>query len=563
MGAQALDRSQSDSPSGQSIRWDADRVLLAVSLAVPLAVICLFFVYPLLVVAQKSLTEADGSIGIANYVRILDNAAFWRATRNSVLMGLATMAVSMLLGTTIAYGVYRCRFPGRGLIQLLVSLPLLAPSLVQGLGLIFLLGRNGLVSKTLGVEINIYGFWGLLIANSLYALPQVVLIIGASLRNADARIYEAATVMGSSGWQQFFSITLPSIKFSLLSAAFVVFTVTITDFGNAAVIGGNYSVLATEIYNQVAGQMNFNTGAVVGILLLLPTVLAFYLERVASNRQATAVSASATPFQPEPNTVRDIPMGIASALIAALPALTVLIVVVVSFTQLWPYRFNFTLRHYSVSVAGGYDPLWTTIQISLFAGGLGVLCQFAMGLALQQVSRRTAKLVYFICLLPAAVPGMVLGLSYIFAFNLPGTPLYYLYGSALLLAMCNVMHYWTQAFVATSAGMRQFPAALDETATCLGAGFARRVLDVIGPFALPTLIAVFFYLFMRSMVTLSGIVFLITPTLSVASVSIMRLDEAGSTSQAAAYASCTMAVVILASLLMRLSLRMFKPRTEA
>jgi iron(III) transport system permease protein len=125
------------------------------------------------------------------------------------------------------------------------------------------------------------------------------------------------------------------------------------------------------------------------------------------------------------------------------------------------------------------------------------------------------------------------------------------------------MHYWTQAFVATSAGMRQFPAALDETATCLGAGFARRVLDVIGPFALPTLIAVFFYLFMRSMVTLSGIVFLITPTLSVASVSIMRLDEAGSTSQAAAYASCTMAVVILASLLMRLSLRMFKPRTEA
>jgi len=547
-----------ESPRAGRRAFDADRLLLVVCLVIPLAALILFFAYPIIIIGLQSLTEPGGRLGLGNYAQVLDNPHFWRATRHSLTMSLSTTAVSLVLGLTVAYTLHRCKVRWRMAIQLLVALPLLAPSLVQGLGLIFLLGRNGIVSKLLGIEIEIYGFWGLLIANTLYALPQAVLIISAALRNTDARIYEAANVLGSSRWRQFLDVTLPSIKFALLSTAFVVFTVTITDFGNAATIGGNYSVLATEIYNQVAGQMNFHLGAVVGMLLLLPTVLAFYLERVASNRQSAAVSESATPLQPEWVPSRDIPMGLISSLIALLPAITVSIVIAVSFTQLWPYRFGFTLRHYTVSIAGGYDPLWTTVQISLAAGLIGVFLQFILSIALQHVSRRLVKAVYFICLLPAAVPGMVLGLSYIFAFNVPGTPLYYLYGTAALLAFCNVMHYWTQAFVATNAGMRQFPEALDETAACLGAGFMRRVIDVIGPFALPTLIAVFLFLFMRSMVTLSGVIFLISPTLSVASVSIMRLEEAGSTGQAAAYATCTMGIVVLASALMWLSLKKLK-----
>ena len=545
------------------LKWDADQWLVAVSLGVPVAVLVLFFVYPLAVVALKSVTLADGSLGWSHYAQVLSGVTFWKALNNSLVMGVATTVVSTVLGLVVAYALHRCVVPGRGVIRALVALPMLAPSLVQGLGLIFLLGRNGWLSKSLGLEINIYGFWGLLIANTLYALPQAVLIIGASLRHTDARLYEAASVIGGSSWRQFVDITLPSIKFGLMSAAFVVFTVTITDFGNAATIGGNYSVLATEIYNQVAGQMNFNLGAVVGMLLLLPTVLAFYLERIASQRQAAALSPSATPYQPERRWLRDGPLGILSWLIVALPAVTIFIVVIVSFTQLWPYRFNFTLRHYSVSVAGGYDPLWITIRLALLGGLLGVALQFFLGVALQHVHRVVAQVVYLMCLLPAAVPGMVLGLSYIFAFNVAGSPLAWLYGSALLLAMCNVMHYWTQAFVTTSSGLRQFPAALDETARCMGAGYGRRVIEIVGPFALPTLISVFFYLFMRSMVSLSGIVFLITPDLSVASVSILRLDEAGSTSQAAAYATCTMAVVVVASALMSLTLHAVQRQRRA
>lgn len=541
---------------------DLDRIFIAVCLIVPLAALVLFFIYPLATVVLRSVTEPGGTIGLGNFTTILKSSSFWRATWHSLAMSGATTAVVLVLSLTAAFALRRCRVPGNALVMGAIALPLLMPSLVQGLGLIFLLGRNGLLTNASGIEINIYGFWGLVIANGLYGLPQAVLIISAALRSADARIYEAAEILGTSGWRQFRDITLPNIKFGLLSAGFVVFTVTITDFGNAATIGGDYSILATEIYNQVVGQMNFNLGAVVGIMLLFPTVLAFYLERVASQRQFGAHSDSAVPIVPVWTPKRDVPMTVAAWLIALMPVVTVGVVVFASFVWLWPYRFALTMRHYAVKVAGGYDPLWTTITISIWAGVIGTVLTFALGVALQRMPRFAVKPIYFVCMLPAAVPGLVLGLSYIFAFNAPGTPIYFLYGTAALISLCNVFHYWTQGFLTTMTGLRQVPASLQETAACLGAGLPRVMTDVVAPHMAPTIISVFFFLFMQSMVTLSAIIFLITASVSVASVSIMRLDEAGFTSQAAAYATCTMAVVVAASLIMRILLWLVSGRQK-
>jgi iron(III) transport system permease protein len=542
-----------------SRRVDADRLFLAVCLAVPLAALGLFFVYPLATIVLRSVIEPDGGLGLGNYARILGAPSFWRAAAHSLVMSGAVTALAVLFGLLVAFALTRCRIPGRALIAGAVALPLIAPSLVQGLGLIFLLGRNGLVSRALG-EIDIYGLPGLIIANGLYALPQAALIIAAALRAADARVYEAAEVLGTPGWRQFLDITLPNIKFGLLGAAFVVFTVTITDFGNAATIGGDYALLATEIYNQVVGQMNFNLGAVVGIMLLLPTVLAFYLERVAAQRQLGVMSEAAVPLVPTFAPRRDIPVGIAAALVALLPLLVIGVVVFASFVWLWPYRFDFTLRHYAVKVAGGYDPLWTTIEISALAAAAGTTLIFALTLALVRLPRRLAQPIYFVCLLPASVPGLVLGLAYIFAFNRPGTPLALLYGTAALIAVCNAVHYWTQGFLTTMTGLRQVPAALEESAACLGAALPRVARDVIGPYMAPTLVSVFFFLFTQSMVTLSAVIFLVTASVSVASVSIMRLDEAGFVSQAAAYATCTMAIVAAAMGLMRVCLRLAERR---
>lgn len=542
---------------------DRDRLFVAICLVVPLFCLTVFFVYPLGTVALRSVTQPDGSIGHGNFAAILSSPNFWRATWHSLAMSGTTTALVLVLGLVVSLALHRCRIPGSALIMAAVSLPLLMPSLVQGLGLIFLLGRNGLLTKASGIEINIYGFWGLVIANGLYSLPQAILIISAALRSADARIYEAAEILGTSGWRQFRDITLPNIKFGLLSAGFVVFTVTITDFGNAATIGGDYSILATEIYNQVVGQMNFNLGAVVGIMLLFPTVLAFYLERVASQRQFGGGSDSAVPIVPRFTPRRDVPMTLAAWLVALIPVVTVGVVVFGSFVWLWPYRFDLTLRHYAVKVAGGYDPLWTTVYISFWAGLIGTALIFSLGVALQRMPRALVKPIYFFCMLPAAVPGLVLGLSYIFAFNVPNTPLYFLYGTTMLIALCNIFHYWTQGFLTTMTGLRLVPASLQETAACLGASLPRVMRDVVAPHMAPTVISVFFLLFMQSMVTLSAVIFLITASVSVASVSIMRLDEAGFTSQAAAYATCTMGVVIAASILLRLLLALVGRRTSA
>lgn len=540
--------------------WSGERVLLWVCVAIPMAGLLLFFAYPLLTVAWRSFVLKDGSVGFGNYAEVFATRGILTATTNSIVMSAATTVVSLTIGFAVAYGLDRSCMRGKSIVQIALILPMLAPSLVQGLGLIFLLGRNGLVHRWTGLDIDIYGFWGLLISNVFYALPQAVLILQAALRNADARYYDAAEVMGASSARQFFDITLPNCKFGLLSAGFVVFVVTITDFGNAAVIGGNYRVLATEIYSQVSGQMNFGMGSVIGILLLLPALISVQIERVASKKQFGAASPSGLRVTPTPSPLRDSLFTIGVLLASSAIFITVGTVIFASFMRLWPYRMEWTLKHYDITVSGGYAPLWTSLYLSVAAASLGVLLLFFLTFGVCRIPRAWAKLVYLVSVLPVGVPGLVLGLSYIFAFNIPGTPLYALYGSAMLIALCNFYHYHSQGFLTMMTGMRGVPQSLEEAVRCLGGGSTHVLRDAVLPCIAPTVLGVFFFLFMRSMVTLSAVIFLVTPTVSVAPVSVMRLDEAGFVSQAAAFSTLIMLVVGASLLSMRALIARFTRR---
>ncbi len=442
-------------------------------------------------------------------------------------------------------------------------LPLLAPSLVQALGLIFLFGRNGLISQMTGWNLQIYGLWGLVISNAMFALPQAVMIIQAALRHSDARQYDAAMVLGASPWRRFVDITLPNARFGLLSAGFVCFTVTITDFGNAAVIGGNYRVLATEIYAQVVGQMNFNMGAVVGIFLLIPTLLAFYLEKVAARRETGGGSESAVPVTPTASVRRDLPLGLAAFAAALFIVAVVGTVVYASFVSLWPYRLELTLRNYNITTQVGYAPLWTSLVVSTQAAVIGTALLFALVVAQRRLSGAAAKAIYLLAIVPVGVPGLVLGLSYVLSFNVAHPLLGMVYGTTFLIALCNFYHYHSQGFLTMVTGIRTVPPALEETVTCMGRSNLHGLRDAVLPVMLPTLVAVFFFLFMRSMVTLSAVIFLITPRLSVGAVSVLRLDQAGFTTQAAAFSVCIMSVVLAAMGLMKLTLRHMSRRRPA
>jgi len=277
------------------------------SLWIPLLVLIAFFGLPMLSIIWHSfLDDRSGQFGFSNYLTVFNMNGVWKATFNSIMLSVVTTLITLFFAFIVAYGVECTRMPGKRVISSIITLPIIAPSLVLGLGLIFILGRNGIIGNIFSLRLNIYGFWGLLIANVLYALPQAILIIRTSLKNADARQYEAANVLGANGWCQFKDITLADAKYGILSAAFVVFTITITDFGNAIVIGGDFSVLATEIYSQVNGQMKFGMGAVIGIMLLIPAATAIWIERSASKRREKIGVSSVVPYDPAPNRTRDI-----------------------------------------------------------------------------------------------------------------------------------------------------------------------------------------------------------------------------------------------------------------
>lgn len=537
---------------GRKGLFDANRLFVAACVGIPALGLLLFFVQPVAIVFLRSITEPDGSYGLGNYHRILEGARFWRVTGQSLVMTLITTAISVGAGFVIALALYRGHFRGKWFVRGAILLPLLAPSLMQSLGLIFLLGRNGIVSRILGTEIEIYGLWGLVIANTLYALPQAVMIIGAALVLLDARVYEAADVMGARPFRQFRDLTLPAAKYGILSAIFVVFTITITDFGNAAVIGGNYTVLATEIYRQVVGRQNFNLGAVVGIMLLLPTVLAYFIERQASRKSRGQKAAGILPYVPKYSPLRDIPLAAFSFVVSGFVVLVMAVVVYASFVTLWPYDLSLSLKNYAIDIAGGYDSLWITIWISLWAAAVGTVFVFALGVGLRHAPAWIAQPLQVLAAMPAAVPGLVLGLAYIMAFNSLSNPFNFLYGTATLIIAVNFYHYHTQAFLTLQTGFRQFPETLEEAGASLGANLGRLSRDVVLPFMAPMLVSVLLFLFMRSMVTISAVVFLSTPSVSVASFQILRLEDSGRTSQAAAFSTALMGVVILALLLLTL-----------
>ena len=540
--------------SPASRRFDSDWIaVLGVTTAVVVPLV-VFVVAPLFEIFKTSFVTADG-IGMGNYVRYVNSPKFARVVGNSLAVAATTTAITVLLAYAFAYAMRRTAMPLKNVFGSVALLPLFAPSLVQALGIVFMFGRNGLINRTFGLSIDIYGFWGIVLSDVFYSFPHAYLILSAALAVADARLYESAQVLGASRARIFRDITLQSTKYGILSATFVVFTIVITDFGNPMVIGGDYNVLATEIYNQVSGQGNFQMGAVIGVMLLIPAALAVIAEKWIMRRHSASITERSQPLVVLRERWRDAAGVVVASLITAMIAAIVLIVVVASFVTLWPYNMHVSLRHYRFEVQNGLQPLWTSIWVSLMAAGIGVIVTIGGACVTRRLRSAAGQCLYFLSILPAAVPGMVLGLGYILVFNNPQNPLEFLYGTLLILALCNVYHYHAQGFLIATTSINQISRVFDEASTSLGAGFLRTLRDVILPIIAPSIVSVGVFFFVRSMVTLSAVIFLVTPVTQVAAVSVLLLDDAGNVNQAAAFSVCIMLVVALALLLFRIILR--------
>ncbi len=540
-----------------------DKILLwsmTIFVAIPLL---LFLVAPILIVFLKSFEVSSGVYGLDNYVNTMSESHFWRVVVNSLGLASTVTVIAVSLAFVFAYAIQRSKMPGKKVFSIIAMLPVFAPSLVQALGLVFLLGRNGVVNRWFDLEIEIYGFWGVVIADVIYAFPQAFLLLSAALAVADSRPYEAARMLGASKKRIFFDVTLPGVKFGLISSIFLVFTITITDFGNAMVIGGDFSVLATEIYNQVAGQMNFNLGSVVAIILLVPVIIAFLIERFLGSQNKDHVSDNTSPLVAKSNPVFDSFMFIVATMICGAILTVVAIVVYASFVKLWPYNMAFTLDNYSFDSQGGAKPIFTSIYVSLTAAFIGVIMVVSSAYVVNKSKGFVIDAINFFSILPAAIPGMVLGIAYIFFFNDPNNPLTIIYGSIFILAINSVYHFHAQGFLSATTGLKQISNTFDETSACLGANRSTTIRKITVPLLLPVILTIGIFFFMRSMVTLSSVIFLVSPSVNLAAVSVMLLDDAGNSTQAAAFSTLIILVVLIALGIMNLILRVFNVKNKS
>jgi iron(III) transport system permease protein len=522
----------------------------AIATLLVLGPLCLFVLYPLTHILGRSFVTADG-LGLGNYVLMLATPRFLRLLYNSFAVTLVSAALAVALAYGYAYAIQRTTMRGKAFFRMVGLLPLFAPSLVQAQGLTLLLGRNGLINRSFDLGIDIYGYWGIVISMVLYVFPYAFLILSAALAVADARLYESAEMLGANSGRIFRTVTLPSTKYGLAAAIFVCFTLVITDFGNPMVIGADYNVLATEVYNQVIGQANFERGTVIGMVLLIPAAVAAIVEKRVSRAQHAVIADQARPLTPRRHFSRDLAfLGLCTLVAVALVSI-VLVVVYASFVHLWPYRMTFSLRHYAFDVQGGIEPLWNSINIALITAALGVVAVGGASYVIEKMTSLASRPLYFLAILPAAVPGMVLGLGYILAFNSPTNPIYLIYGTLFIIAIANVYHYHAQAFLIVSTSMKQISGTFDEASATLGGTRFDTLRKVILPLVLPTLLGVAVFFFMRAMVTLSAVIFLFTPQTQVAAVSVLLLEDRGATNQAAAFSVCIMASVAAGLLLVR------------
>ncbi|MCC2112567.1 MAG: putative 2-aminoethylphosphonate ABC transporter permease subunit, partial [Hyphomicrobiales bacterium] len=529
--------------------------------------LAVFVAAPLGAMFVKALQDNRGGfVGLANFRAYFGNAGLIDSVVNSFMISLAVTVMACLMAFGYAYALTRSCMPGRQVFRAIAMIPILAPSLLAAIALVYLLGNQGMIRGALFGH-SVYGPIGILLGMTFYVFPHVLMIMVTALSTADARLYEAARTMGTSRWRMFLPITIPGARYGLISAAFVVFTLAITDFGIPKVIGGNYNVLATDIYKQVVGQQNFSTGAVVGLILLIPAVISFAVDRYVRRKQVSQLSARAVPFQPKPEPVRDWALF---ALCSAIALFLVGILATALFASLfkyWPYNLSLSLVHYDFNAIdpNGWSSFTNSLRMAAATAlvGTGVIFLGAYFVEKPKNIPVPRSLLHMLAMIPMAVPGLVLGLAYVFFFSTPVNPLSFLYGSLAILVISTVAHFYTVPHLSFVTAMKQIDAEFEAVSASLKVPAYKTMWRVYVPITLPLIIDVAIYLFVNAMTTVSAAVFLYSPDTKLASIAVLNMDDVGDQAPAAAMAMMIVATSLVVKILQALATSSVLRRTSA
>tara|TARA_B100000676_G_scaffold304842_1_gene357845 strand:- start:1150 stop:2844 length:1695 start_codon:yes stop_codon:yes gene_type:complete len=496
-------------------------------------------VVPLYLMVSRSFKDSAGNfIGLDNYLLYFQTPALSNSISNSFFVAAVSTTIVIAVAFVYAYALTRTCVRFKGFFKIMAMVPLLSPSLLKAIALIYWFGNQG-VLKDLLMGHSIYGPIGIIMGSVFWTFPHAVLMISTALAISDMRLYEAADILKAGKVRTFFTVTLPGARYGLISATIVVFILIFTDFGVPKVIGGNYNVLATDIYKEVIGQQNFEMGAVVSVVLLIPAVLAFGIDRFVTRKQTALLSARAVPYAPRPNRWLDNSMLLFCAVVTALTIAVLGMAQYAALVKFWPYNLEFTLEHYAFDIEGaGWENFYNSLMMAGGVAVFGAIIVFT-GAFLVDKPRRDhgiRQAIQFVALLPMAIPGLVLGLAYLFFINDPDNPLEFLYGTIIILVVNCLAHFYTVAHLTSMTALKQMDKEFESVSASLKIPLMRSYRRVTVPVCMPTILDVSMYLFLSSMTTVSAVIFLYGPTTKVASVAAIHLAESGDSAVAAAMA---------------------------
>ncbi|WP_212511566.1 putative 2-aminoethylphosphonate ABC transporter permease subunit [Acinetobacter seifertii] len=513
--------------------------LASVAIALTLVIIA-----PLIMLFETAFfDENQNFVGLENFYHYFGSPALLSSVFNSVWVACTATVITVFLASIYAFALTNVNMKGKGFFKVVAFLPILAPSLLPSLALVYLFGKQGVFKPLLG-DIQIYGPTGILISYCFWLFPAILMLMIVSFRSVDQRLIEASLSLGKNIWKTHYHVTLPAIRYGLISASLVAFIYVLTDFGIPKVIGGSFNMMALDVYKQIIGQQNMSMGAVISILLLLPAVFVFIFDRIQSKRHARFQAFQTKPYISARNKKLETVLTLFCGLVSGSILLIIFTAVLASFIQSWPYDLSLTLAHYSFEYVdgGGWAAYFNSVRMALFSTFFGTALIFIVALLTERFKAHPfiKNYVQALVLLPLAVPGLVLGIAYILFFNQQSNPLNVLYGTMTILVISTIVHYYTVPHLTLTNAIKQIPLQLDQAAETLGTSKWKTFWKVYLPMCFPALCDVSVYIFVNAMTTVSAAIFLYSPDTSLAAVAVLNMDDAGDT-----VAAVAMSILIL------------------
>jgi len=511
--------------------------LLAVSLF-------LFIAYPLLDLLLKSLKVGDG-YSLSRVTTLLIDGYTQRVVGNTLVLGVSVAVLGTLLATAYAYAMTRVAMPLKRSFHFLALLPTISPPILMALGLILLYGRRGFVTNGLfGMQTTeLYGFWGLLVAQILSYFPFAYLLMRNMFQGLDASLEEAAGTMGAGAGRTLRTISLPLLAPGLASSALLLFGYSLADLGNPLLLGGDFPVLSAQIYLTVIGMYDIPKGAALAVILMVPVVMLYFVHKHLSDKMAVA-SVGGRGSSRHPLTrhkgIRAAAFGLC-LLVSLIIIMQYATVLAGATTKLFGIDYSFTMRHFAAAFTSSRGALLDTIGLgivaSLVAAGVGMLTAYFV--ARSQMPGR--GLLDFMANLPLAVPGTVIGLGFGLAFN--ERPLL-LTGTALIIIIAFTVRSLPYTVRSAVAALGQLHRSLDEASTNMGATSGQTLWRVLVPLIRPAVLAGMVFTFTRSVTTLSAVIFVVSPHWSLVTPAILSQMDRGDVGEAAAL-SVVLVVLVL------------------